>query len=109
MDLGSINWLAVIVCVVVSMISGSLMVQPENVFPHLVGWNRQDRGCHAGRERFHGCHVDINRAFLTGSGDIHVPRRDRHGEIIGRRDTGIRPDDRFPDLARFYSTHVPGQ
>jgi hypothetical protein len=33
MDLGSINWLAVIVCVVVSMISGSIWYNPKTFFP----------------------------------------------------------------------------
>jgi len=33
MDFSSINWLAVIVCVVVSMISGSLWYNPKTFFP----------------------------------------------------------------------------
>lgn len=33
MDFGSVNWLAVIVCVVVSMISGSLWYNPRTFFP----------------------------------------------------------------------------
>jgi hypothetical protein len=33
MDFGSINWLAVIACVVVSMISGSLWYNPKTFFP----------------------------------------------------------------------------
>jgi len=33
MDFGSINWLAVLVCVVVSMISGSLWYNPKTFFP----------------------------------------------------------------------------
>jgi hypothetical protein len=33
MDFGSVNWLAVIVCVVVSMISGSLWYNPKTFFP----------------------------------------------------------------------------
>ena len=33
MDFGSINWLAVVVCVVVSMISGSLWYNPKTFFP----------------------------------------------------------------------------
>jgi hypothetical protein len=33
MDLSSINWLAVVVCVVVSMISGSLWYNPKTFFP----------------------------------------------------------------------------
>jgi hypothetical protein len=33
MNLGSINWLAVIVCVVVSMISGSIWYNPKTFFP----------------------------------------------------------------------------
>lgn len=33
MDLGSINWLAVVVCVVVSMVSGSLWYNPKTLFP----------------------------------------------------------------------------
>jgi len=35
MDFGSINWLAVIVCVVVSMISGSIWFNPKTFYP---GW-----------------------------------------------------------------------
>jgi hypothetical protein len=33
MDFNSINWLAVVVCVVVSMISGSLWYNPKTLFP----------------------------------------------------------------------------
>jgi len=33
MDFGSINWLAVVVCVVVSMISGSLWYNPKTFYP----------------------------------------------------------------------------
>jgi len=33
MDLGSINWLAVVVCVIVSMVSGSLWFNPKTFFP----------------------------------------------------------------------------
>lgn len=33
MDFGSINWLAVIVCVVVSMVSGGLWYSPKTFFP----------------------------------------------------------------------------
>ena len=33
MDFGAINWLAVIVCVIVSMISGSLWYNPKTFFP----------------------------------------------------------------------------
>ncbi|PWB73894.1 MAG: hypothetical protein C3F07_08820 [Anaerolineales bacterium] len=33
MDLGSVNWLAVVVCVVVSMVSGSLWYNPKTFFP----------------------------------------------------------------------------
>ena len=47
MDLGSINWLAVIVCVVVSMISGSLWYNPKTFFPawwKVVGAGREQPG-----------------------------------------------------------------
>ena len=33
MDFGSINWLAVLVCVVASMVSGSLWYNPKTFFP----------------------------------------------------------------------------
>ena len=33
MDLGSINWLAVVVCVIVSMVSGSLWFNPKTFYP----------------------------------------------------------------------------
>jgi len=33
MDLGNINWLAVVACVVVSMISGSLWYNPKTLYP----------------------------------------------------------------------------
>ena len=33
MDFGSINWLAVVACVVVSMISGSIWYNPKTFFP----------------------------------------------------------------------------
>ncbi len=47
MDFGSINWLAVIVCVVVSMISGSLWYNPKTFFPawwKVVGAGREQPG-----------------------------------------------------------------
>lgn len=33
MDIGSINWLAVVACVVVSMVSGALWYNPKTFFP----------------------------------------------------------------------------
>ena len=33
MDFGSINWLAIVVCVVVSMVSGSIWFNPKTFFP----------------------------------------------------------------------------
>lgn len=33
MDFGSINWLAVVVCVIVSMISGTIWYNPKTFFP----------------------------------------------------------------------------
>ena len=33
MDFGSINWLAVVVCVVISMVSGSLWYNPKTLYP----------------------------------------------------------------------------
>ena len=33
MDFGAINWLAVVVCVIVSMVSGSLWYNPKTFFP----------------------------------------------------------------------------
>jgi hypothetical protein len=47
MDFGSINWLAVIVCVVVSMISGSIWYHPKTFFPtwwKVVGAGREQPG-----------------------------------------------------------------
>jgi hypothetical protein len=47
MDFGSINWLAVIACVVVSMISGSLWYNPKTFFPmwwKVVGAGREQPG-----------------------------------------------------------------
>jgi hypothetical protein len=47
MDMGSINWLAVIVCVVVSMVSGSLWYNPKTFFPawwKVVGAGREQPG-----------------------------------------------------------------
>ena len=47
MDFGSINWLAVVVCVVVSMISGSLWYNPKTFFPtwwKVVGGGREQPG-----------------------------------------------------------------
>jgi hypothetical protein len=46
MDFGSINWLAVIVCVVVSMVSGSLWFGPKTFFPvwwKAIGKSESDR------------------------------------------------------------------
>lgn len=47
MDFGSINWLAVVVCVVVSMISGSLWYNPKTLFPawwDVVGGGKETPG-----------------------------------------------------------------
>jgi hypothetical protein len=47
MDFGSINWLAVVACVVVSMISGSLWYNPKTFFPSwwkVVGAGREQPG-----------------------------------------------------------------
>ena len=47
MDFGSINWLAVVACVVVSMISGSLWYNPKTFFPawwKVVGTGREQPG-----------------------------------------------------------------
>jgi hypothetical protein len=47
MDFGSINWLAVVVCVVVSMISGSIWYNPKTFFPmwwKVVGAGREQPG-----------------------------------------------------------------
>jgi hypothetical protein len=47
MDFGSINWLAVAACVVVSMISGSLWHNPKTFFPawwKVVGAGREQPG-----------------------------------------------------------------
>lgn len=47
MDFSSINWLAVVVCVVVSMISGSLWYNPKTLFPmwwQVVGNGREQPG-----------------------------------------------------------------
>ena len=47
MDFSSINWLAVVACVVVSMISGSLWYNPKTFFPawwKVVGGGREQPG-----------------------------------------------------------------
>jgi hypothetical protein len=47
MDFGSINWLAVVACVVVSMVSGSLWYNPKTFFPawwKVVGAGREQPG-----------------------------------------------------------------
>lgn len=47
MDMGSINWLAIIACVVVSMISGSIWYNPKTFFPmwwKVVGAGREQPG-----------------------------------------------------------------
>lgn len=47
MDFGSINWLAVIACVVVSMVSGSIWYNPKTFFPTwwaVVGGGRSQPG-----------------------------------------------------------------
>lgn len=47
MDFGSINWLAVVVCVVVSMISGSIWYNPRTLFPvwwQVVGGGKETPG-----------------------------------------------------------------
>jgi len=44
MDFASVNWLAVVVCVIVSMISGSLWYNPKTFFPmwwQVVGGGRE--------------------------------------------------------------------
>ena len=47
MDFSSINWLAVVVCVVISMVSGSLLYNPKTFFPawwSVVGKGREQPG-----------------------------------------------------------------
>lgn len=44
MDFGSINWLAVVACVVVSMISGSIWYNPKTFFP--AWWKGIGKGEH---------------------------------------------------------------
>lgn len=47
MDLGSINWLAILACVVVSMVTGSLWYNPKTFFPtwwSVVGAGRAQPG-----------------------------------------------------------------
>ena len=47
MDFASVNWLAVVVCVIVSMISGSLWYNPKTFFPmwwQVVGGGREQPG-----------------------------------------------------------------
>lgn len=47
MDFGSINWLAVLVCVIVSMISGSIWYNPKTLFPawwQVVGGGKETPG-----------------------------------------------------------------
>ena len=47
MDFGSINWLAVIVCVVVSMVSGTIWYNPKTFFPmwwKVVGAGKEQPG-----------------------------------------------------------------
>ncbi|MBI5823436.1 MAG: DUF1761 domain-containing protein [Chloroflexi bacterium] len=47
MDFSSINWLAVVACVVVSMVSGSLWYNPKTFFPawwKVVGGGREQPG-----------------------------------------------------------------
>ena len=47
MDFSTINWLAVVVCVIVSMISGSLWYNPKTFFPmwwRVVGNGREQPG-----------------------------------------------------------------
>ncbi len=48
MDFSSINWLAVVVCVVVSMISGSLWYNPKTFFP--IWWKVVGAGREPGME-----------------------------------------------------------
>ena len=47
MDIGSVNWLAVVVCVVISMISGTIWYNPKTFFPawwKVVGAGREQPG-----------------------------------------------------------------
>jgi hypothetical protein len=47
MDFASVNWLAVVACVVVSMVSGSLWYNPKTFFPmwwQVVGGGREQPG-----------------------------------------------------------------
>ena len=48
MDLSAINWLAVIVCVVVSMVSGSIWYNPKTFFP--MWWSVVGKGEQPGME-----------------------------------------------------------
>jgi len=48
MDFGSINWLAVVACVIVSMITGSLWYNPKTFFP--AWWEVVGKGKEPGME-----------------------------------------------------------
>ncbi len=48
MDLSSVNWLAVVVCVIVSMITGSIWYNPKTFFP--IWWKVVGKGEQPGME-----------------------------------------------------------
>ena len=71
MDFGSINWLAVMVCVVVSMISGTIWYNPKTFFP--VWWKgigKSDSSA-PGAIRWYGFDLGIDHPVILRAGSVH--------------------------------------
>jgi hypothetical protein len=77
MDFSSVNWLAVVACVVISMVTGTVMVQPQDLFPHVVGggWSRAS----ATRHGKYGHDLRSDGSGFSRAGGCH----DVHAQRIG--------------------------
>ena len=77
MDLSSVNWLAVIACVVISMISGSIWYNPKTFFSHLVGGSGE--WTLAARHGEYGHDLGVDGPFLSRASICNGV----HGQCLG--------------------------
>ncbi len=103
MDFGSINWLAVIVCVVVSMVSGTIWYNPKTFFPmwwKVVGAGKEQPGM----ENM-GMTWGSDLAFLVGAGNFPGD----HGQFHGRSGCHVWREDRLHALVWLYCPDLFGK
>jgi len=107
MDFGSINWLAVVACVVVSMVSGSLWYNPRTFFPvwwKVVGKEGEVPGMQ---------NMGMTWTLTVLSSFVQAVAMSLMVTAMGspgrRRNACFRCAGWFHALARLYRAHVPGQ